>query len=78
MMAAVPKLSYEISHYASHHLCANVKFSAIEKSMHSMKTDPSIIYMIPDHKQNVLWMKYWEVQVDYYGKKAWVCWGLWR
>ena len=29
MMAAVPKLSNAVTHYASHHLRANVQFSAI-------------------------------------------------
>ena len=46
-MAAVPKLSYAFSYYASHCLRANVHFSAIEKIMQSMKTDLSIIYMVP-------------------------------
>ena len=32
-----------------------------------MKIDPSIIYMVPDHK-TVLQIRYWEGQVDYYGK----------
>ena len=35
-----------------------------------MKTDPSIIYMVPDHKQIFLQMEYWEGQVDYYAKKG--------
>ena len=30
IMAAVPKISNAVTHYASHRLCANVKFSAIE------------------------------------------------
>ena len=30
MMAAVPKLSYAVSHYASYRLRANVQFSATE------------------------------------------------
>ena len=51
MMAAVPKISYAVSHYSSHCLLANVQFSSIEKFMQSMKTDPSIIYMVPDHKK---------------------------
>ena len=68
MMAEVPKLSYAVLHYASHLLSANVQFSAIEKIMQSIKTNPSIIYMVPDHKQNVLQMRYQEGQVDYYGK----------
>ena len=34
-----------------------------------MKTDPSIIYMVPDHKQIVLRMRYQEVQVEYFGKR---------
>ena len=58
MIAVVPKISYVISHYSSHRLRANVQFSAIEKYMQSMKIDPPIIYMVPDHKQNVLQMKY--------------------
>ena len=48
MMAAAPKLSYAVSHYASHRLRSDVQFSAIEKIMQSMKTDPSIIYMVTD------------------------------
>ena len=47
MMAAVPNLSYAVSHYTSHPLRANVHVSAIEKTMKPMKTDPSIIYMVP-------------------------------
>ena len=69
MVAVVPKLSDVFTHYASHCLRANVQFSAIEKNMHSMKIDPSIIYMVPYHK-NKLQMRYREGQVDYYGKKA--------
>ena len=33
-----------------------------------MKTDTSIIYMVPDHKQTNLHMRYREGKVDYYGK----------
>ena len=33
MMAAVPKLSYAVSHYASHRLHANVQFYDIETNM---------------------------------------------
>ena len=66
-MATVPKLSYAVSHYASHSLRAIVQYFAIEKIMQSMKTDPSIIYMVPDHKQKVLQMLYQEGPVDYYG-----------
>ena len=47
-----------------------MKFPAVEKIMQSTKTDPSIIYMFSDHKQKVLQMTYWEVQVDNYGKKG--------
>ena len=50
-MAEEPKLSYAVSHYASHRLRVNVQFSATEKNMQSMKTDPSITYMVPDQKQ---------------------------
>ena len=64
MTDVVPNLSYAISHYSSHRLHANVQFSAIEKIMKSMKTYPSIIYMVPDHKQKVLQMRYQEGQVD--------------
>ena len=58
MMDAVLRLSYAVSHYTSHLLCANVQFSAIENIMLSMKTDPSIIYMVPDHKRNVFQTRY--------------------
>ena len=54
MMAMVLKLSDVVTHYASHCLHANVQFYSIEKNMHSMRTDSSIIYMVPDHKQKVL------------------------
>ena len=70
MMDVVPKVSDVITYYASHHLCANVKFSAIEKITQSTKTHPSIIFMVPDHKQNVLRTRYWEIQVDDYGIKG--------
>ena len=74
MMDAVPKLSDTVSHYASHRLCADVQFYAIEKNIQSKKTDPSIIYMVPDHKQNVFQIIHREGWVDYYSKKARVCW----
>ena len=64
MMAAMPNLLYAVSHYASHCQRTKVQFSAIEKNMQSTKTDPSIIYMDPDHKQKVLQMIYWEGWVD--------------
>ena len=70
MMAAVPKLSYSVSHYASHLLYVNLYFSAIENFMQSIKTDPSIIYMVPDYNQKVLQKIYWEGKVDCYGKKG--------
>ena len=57
MMAAMPKISYAVSHYDSHHLRSNVQFSAIETIMQSIKTEPSIIYLVPDHKKNQ--MRYW-------------------
>ena len=31
MMYVVPKISYEVTHYDSHCICANLQFSAIEK-----------------------------------------------
>ena len=64
MMASVSKISNYVIHYASHHLGANVKFSAIEKNIQSMKIDPSIVYMVPYHNQKVLHMMYHELQVD--------------
>ena len=70
MMDVVPKLSYAVSRYASYRLCANVQFSAIEIIMQSIKIDPSIIYMLPDHKLKKLQMRYQEGQNDYYGKKG--------
>ena len=33
-----------------------------------MKTDPYIIYLVPDHKKKALQMRYWEGQVGYFGK----------
>ena len=51
MMSAVSKIAYAVSNYTSHRLRANVNFSAREKSIQSMKTYPSIIYMVPDHKK---------------------------
>ena len=53
LVSEVPKLSYAVSHYASHYLRANMQFSAIEIIMQSMKIDPYIIYMVPDHKQKI-------------------------
>ena len=35
-----------------------------------MKTDPSIIHMVPYHKKMFLQMRYWGGQVDCYGKKG--------
>ena len=59
MMDAVPKRSYVVSHYASHLLRANVQFYAIEKNIQSMKTYPSVIYMVTEHKRIKLHMRYW-------------------
>ena len=42
MMDAVPKLSKSVANYDSHCIRANAKFSAIEKNMQSIKTDPYI------------------------------------
>ena len=56
-MDAVAKLSYSVSHHALHLLRINVHFSTIEKNIQSMKIDPSIIYMVQDHKQKVLKMR---------------------
>ena len=56
-MSAVPNMSDMVSHYDSHFPLANVQFLAIEKIMQSIKVDPFIIYMVPDHKQNVFQIK---------------------
>ena len=58
MMASVNKISNAVTHYASHRLRVNVKFSAIEKNMQSTKTDPYIVYKVPYHKQKVLETSY--------------------
>ena len=79
MMDSVPKLSYAVSCYDSQHLRANVQFSSIETIMQSMKKIPSIIYMVPDQKENVLHMRYQEGQVDCYGKIGMsLCVGIYR
>ena len=71
-----PKLSDVVTHYASHRLSTNVQFNAIEKNMQSIKTYPSIIYMIPYLKQRVLQMRYCEVQVDYFGETGMTLLGI--
>ena len=38
--------------------------------MQSMNTETSIVYMVPDHKQKVLQMRFCKGQVDYCGKKV--------
>ena len=70
MMAEVPKISDAVTHYSSHRLHANVHFSAIETIIQSIKTYQSIIYIITEHKQNILQMRYCKIQVHYYGKKG--------
>ena len=65
-MTVVPKISYAVSHYGVHFLRANVQFSNIEKNMKSMKTDPSIIYMVTYRKQNVVKMRYKEGKVEFH------------
>ena len=54
MMDAVPELSNYITHYASHFIHANVQFSGIETIVQSMKIDTSIVYMVTNHKKNIL------------------------
>ena len=54
MMASVPNIYDSVTQYASHCLHANLQFSAIANIIQSIKTDPSIIYMVPDHKQCLL------------------------
>ena len=44
--------------------------------MQSMKTDPSIIYMVPYYKQKFLKMSYHEGQVDYFCKKDIIVLGM--
>ena len=68
ILSGIPKLSYVISNYTSHLPHANVQCSAIDKNMLSMKTEPSIIYMVLDHNKKVFQTRYQEVQVDYYAK----------
>ena len=51
MMAAVPKLSYAVSHYSSRRLRVNVQFLAIEKLYNQLKqTHPSFIWFQPSNK----------------------------
>ena len=38
MTAVVPNISKVVTHYTSHRLCANVKFSSIDAIMQSMMT----------------------------------------
>ena len=47
MTAVVPKLSNYVTHYASHSLRENFQFAAIYEIMQSMKTEPSVVYMVP-------------------------------
>ena len=63
MVVAVPKQSNAITHYALYLLRANVQFSAIETLIKSMKTDPSVVYMVPYHEKKVSQMSYLELQV---------------
>lgn len=70
MVTGIPKLAECVIHYASHRLRANVQFAATRSIYDSMKADPSIVLMLPDHKQKVLQMRYREGQVEYYGKKG--------
>ena len=70
MMAMVQKLSYAVSQYDSHRICANVQFSSVEKFVQSTKTYPSIVYMVPDHNQEVFHMRYHEGHIYYFGKKG--------
>ena len=61
-------ISYAVSYYASHPLCANVQLYDIEKLCIQLKyTHPSFIWF--QTTQNKIHMRYREGQVDYYGKK---------
>ena len=64
MTDGVPNLSKAVTHYASHCLRANFQFSEIDTIMQSMKIEPSIVYMVPDHNQKLLQMRFYEGQVD--------------
>ena len=64
IMDSVTNLSNTVTRYASHHLRTNVKFYAIEDIIQSMKTDPSIAYMVPYQNQKVLQMRYCDGQDD--------------
>ncbi len=70
MFNATPKLVYALSHYMAHRLRARVQFHAIDKLKDELKSDPSKMLIVMDHKQKNLQMKYREGQVEYYGKKG--------
>ena len=70
MKNAIPNISNSTTHYASQCLCAKVQFSKIDAIMQSMKTKPSILYMVPYHKQKVLHMRFCKGQVAYFGNKV--------
>ena len=53
-----------------HQLQAKVQFSAINNLENSLKTEHDTIMIVMDHKQIILQMKYWEGQVEYYGKSG--------
>ena len=66
----VPNISNSVTHYSLHRICANVQFSSVEKFVQSTKTYPSIVYMVPDHNQEVFHMRYHEGHIYYFGKKG--------
>ena len=70
MLLSTPKYSYVITHYMAHQLQAKVQFAAIDKIKNDLKINPSKVWMVINHKQKVLQMKYREGQMEYYGKKG--------
>lgn len=70
MLAFIPQACKAVKDYASHRLRAEVQFRAIEEVQLEMKGDPSILYIVIDHRQKVEQMRFREGQVEYYGKKG--------
>ena len=64
MTDSVPKVSKSVAHYVSHRLRANAQFYEIDTIMQSMRTEPYIIYMVPDYNKNAIHMSFCEGQVD--------------
>ena len=56
--------------YMADQLWAKVQFNAIAKIKDQLKIDPKSVLIVTDHKQKVLLMKFFEGQVEYFGKKG--------